>query len=398
MKDSDQKNVYIVSACRTAIGEFGGGFRDVRADDLSVAVAQEAVRRAGIEKGWVEDIIWGECHQQLDQSNTARVMAMKAGFPKEVPGVTISKVCTSAMRAIIFGTQMIRLGDADIILAGGVESMSSAPYALRTARWGQRLQHGVMADTVWEGFTCAIAKTLMGRTAENLVEKYNISRQDQDEIALRSQQNACDAIAQGRFKQEIVPVSVPQKKGPPKIIDTDEHPRPGLTMNDLSNLPPVFKEGGTVTAGNASGINDGAAAVILMSGDKVKELGVKPMAKVVSYSVAAVEAHLMGYGPVPATQKILKQTGLTFDQIDLIEVNEAFAAQYLTVERLLGLPREKTNVNGSGIALGHPVGCTGARITVTLLHEMIRRDSKRGLATLCGMGGVATAIVIERDS
>ncbi len=389
--------VYIVSACRTAIGEFGGGFRDVRSDDLSVVVAQEAVKRAGIEKGWVEDIIWGECHQQLDQSNTARVMAMKAGFPKEVPGVTISKVCTSAMRAIIFGTQMIRLGDADIILAGGVESMSSAPYVLRTARWGQRLQHGVMGDTVWEGFTCAIAKVLMGRTAENLVEKYNISRQEQDEIALRSQQNACDAIAKGRFKQEIVPFPVPQKKGPPKMIDTDEHPRPNLTMNDLSRLPPVFKEGGTVTAGNASGINDGAAAVILMSQKKAKDLGIRPMARIVSYSVAAVEAHLMGYGPVPATQKILKQTGLTLDRIDLIEVNEAFAAQYLTVERLLGLPRERTNVNGSGIALGHPVGCTGARITVTLLHEMIRRDVKRGLATLCGMGGVATGLLIERD-
>jgi len=391
-------DVYIVSACRTAIGEFGGGFRDVRSDDLSVVVAQEAVKRAGIEKGWVEDIIWGECHQQLDQSNTARVMAMKAGFPKEVPGVTISKVCTSAMRAIIFGTQMIRLGDAEIILAGGVESMSSAPYVLRTARWGQRLQHGLMGDTVWEGFTCAIAKMLMGRTAENLVEKYNISRQDQDEIALRSQQNACDAIAKGRFKQEIVPVPVPQKKGPPKMIDTDEHPRPNLTMNDLSRLPPVFKEGGTVTAGNASGINDGSAAVILMSEKKAKAIGIRPMARIVSYSVAAVEAHLMGYGPVPATQKILKQTGLTLDQIDLIEVNEAFAAQYLTVERLLGLPRERTNVNGSGIALGHPVGCTGARITVTLLHEMIRRDAKRGLATLCGMGGVATALLIERNS
>lgn len=207
------RDVYIMSACRTAIGEFGGGLRDVRADDLSVTVAQEAVKRAGIEKGWVDDIIWGECHQQLDQCNTARVMAMKAGFPKEIPGVTINKVCTSAMRAIIFGTQEISLGDAEIVLAGGVEAMSSAPYVLRSARWGQRLQHGVMADTIWEGLTCAIAKVLMGRTAENLAERYNISRQEQDEIALRSQQNACDAIAKGRFKKEIVPVPVPQKKG-----------------------------------------------------------------------------------------------------------------------------------------------------------------------------------------
>jgi acetyl-CoA C-acetyltransferase len=397
MEKSDSRDVYIVSACRTAIGEFGGGLKDVRADDLSVVVAQEAVKRAGIEKSWVEDIIWGECHQQLDQCNTARVMAMKAGFPKEVPGVTINKVCTSAMRAIIFGAQMIRLGDAEVVMAGGVESMSSAPYVLRTARWGQRLQHGVMSDTVWEGFTCAIAKMMMGRTAENLVEKYDISRQEQDEIALRSQQNACDAIAKGRFKEEIVPVSLPQKKGPPKVIDTDEHPRSTLTMNDLAKLPPIFKEGGTITAGNACGINDGAAALILMSKKKVKELGIRPMARITSYSVAGVEAELMGYSPVPAVQKILGRTGLSLNQIDLIEVNEAFAAQYLAVEKLLGLPRERTNVNGSGVALGHPVGCTGARMVVTLIHEMTRRNSKRGLATLCGMGGVATALLVERE-
>ncbi|MGW8182178.1 MAG: acetyl-CoA C-acyltransferase, partial [bacterium] len=280
---------------------------------------------------------------------------------------------------------------------GGVESMSSAPYVLRSARWGQRLQHGVMGDTLWEGLTCAISKVLMGRTAENLVEKYDISRRDQDEIALRSQQNACNAISQGKFKDEIVPVSLPQKKGPPKVMDTDEHPRANLTMEDLARLPPVFKEGGTVTAGNSSGINDGAAALILMSRKKLEESKIKPLAQIVSYSVAAVEAELMGYGPVPAVNKLLKKTGLALDQIDLFEVNEAFAAQYLTVERLLGLAREKTNVNGSGIALGHPVGCTGARITVTLLYEMIRRNAKRGIATLCGMGGVATAILIERD-
>ena len=397
MEKDYSRDAFIISACRTAIGEFGGGFKNIRADDLSVAVAQEAVKRAKIEKGLVEDVIWGECHQQLDQCNTARVMAMKAGFPKEVPGVTISKVCTSAMQALIFGAQMITLGDADTVLAGGVESMSSAPYVLRSARWGQRLQHGVMGDTLWEGLTCAISKVLMGRTAENLVEKYDISRRDQDEIALRSQQNACSAISQGKFKEEIVPVSLPQKKGPPKVMDTDEHPRANLTMEDLAKLPPVFKEGGTVTAGNSSGINDGAAALILMSRKKLEESGIKPLARIVSYAAAGVEAELMGYGPVPAVHKLLKKTGLTLDQIDLFEVNEAFAAQYLAVERLLGLPRERTNVNGSGIALGHPVGCTGARITVTLLYEMIRRSAKRGIATLCGMGGVATAILIERD-
>jgi acetyl-CoA C-acetyltransferase len=391
------REVVIVAGCRTPIGEFGGSFKDIRSDDLSVEVAQEVMKRSGIAKSQVEDVIWGECHQQLDQSNTARVMAMKAGFPKEVSGVTINRVCTSAMQAIIFGTQSIRLGDADVILAGGVEAMSSAPYVLRSARWGQRLRHGTMGDTIWEGFTCAISKILMGRTAENLAEKYNISRQDQDEIALRSQQNACNAIAEGKFREEIVPFSVAQRKGQRKIVDTDEHPRPNMTMENLAKLPPIFKEGGTVTAGNASGINDGAAAVLLMSSKKAKELGIKPMARIVSYAGAAVEAELMGYGPVPAVQKLLEKTGLKVEQIDLFEVNEAFAAQYLAVERLLGLPREKTNVNGSGIALGHPVGCTGARITVTLLYEMIRRDLKRGIATLCGMGGVATAVLIERD-
>jgi len=390
------REVYIVSACRTAIGDFGGVFKNVRAVDLAVPVAQDVVKRAGIEKAMVEDIIWGECHQQLDQCNTARVMGMKAGFPKEVPGVTINKVCTSAMRAIIFGTQQILLGDSDIILAGGVESMSSAPYVLRTARWGQRLQHGQMLDNIFEGFTCAIAKTLMGITAENLADKYGITREEQDTVALRSHENAINAIKTGKFKDEIVPVSVPQKKGNPIIADTDEHPREGLTIEALAKLPAAFKKGGTVTAGNASGIDDGSAAVILMSGERMNKLGLKPLAKVSAYSTAGVEAALMGYGPVPAIEKILKNTGLKISDIDLFEINEAFAAQYIACEKLLDFDREKTNVNGSGIALGHPVGCSGARITVTLLHEMIKRNANRGIASLCGMGGVATAILIER--
>lgn len=392
----EDREVYIVSACRTPLGDFGGVFKDIRADDLAGVVAVEAVNRAGIEKGQVEDIIWGECHQQLDQCNTARVMSQKAGFPNTIPGVTINKVCTSAMQALIYGTQVIKLGDADIILAGGVEAMSSAPMVLRTARWGQRLQHGVMADPVWEGFTCAVAGIMMGMTAENLAEKYDITREQQDEVALRSQQGACEAIETGRFKDEIVPVPVPQRKGDPKMVDTDEHPRPGLKMEDLAKLKPVFKKGGTVTAGNASGINDGAAAMVLMSGAKVKELGLEPMAKISSYALAAVEAELMGYGPVPAMEKVLEKTGLTVDDIDLFEINEAFAAQYIACEKLLKIPREKANVNGSGVALGHPVGCTGTRITVTLLYEMIKRDAKRGMASLCGMGGVATALLIER--
>ncbi len=396
MSAENKRDVVIVSACRTPICELGGGLKNVRADELSITVADEAVKRAGIEKTQVDDVIWGECHQQLDRCNTARVMAMKAGFPKEVSGITINKVCTSAMQALIFGSQAIKLGDADVILAGGVESMSNAPYALRTARWGQRLQHGQMSDTIWEGFTCAISNNIMGMTAENLAVKYEISREEQDEIALRSQQNACAAIDTGKFKEEIVPVVIPQRKKDPKIVDTDEHPRAGLKMEALSKLPTIFKKDGTVTAGNASGINDGAAAMILMSREKAEELGIVPLARISSYATAGVEAELMGYGPVPAVQKLLKKTGLSIEDIDLFEVNEAFAAQYIACERALSLPREKTNVNGSGVALGHPVGCTGTRISVTLLHEMIRRDSKRGIATLCGMGGVATAILVER--
>ncbi len=394
---NNSKDVVIVSACRTPIGDLGGDLKDVRSDALSVVVADEAVKRAGIKKEQVDDVIWGECHQQTDKCNTARVMVMKAGFPKEVSGITINKVCTSAMQAIIYATQAIKLGDADIVLAGGVESMSNAPYVLRTARWGQRLQHGQMSDAIWEGFTCAVSDTIMGNTAENLAEKHNITREEQDEIALRSQQNACKAIEEGKFKDEIIPVSVPQRKGDPKIIDTDEHPRAGLTMEKLAKLPATFKKGGTVTAANASGINDGAAAVILMSREKADELGIKPMATVSAYALAGVEAEIMGYGPVPAIQKVLEKSGLTLDQIDLFEVNEAFAAQYIACERLLGLNREITNVNGSGIALGHPVGCTGTRITVTLLYEMIKRDAKKGIASLCGMGGVATAILVERE-
>jgi acetyl-CoA C-acetyltransferase len=392
----EDREVYIASACRTPLGDFGGQFKGIRADDLSVVVANSAVEKAGIEKDQVEDVIFGECHQQLDQCNTARVMAMKAGFPHTVSGVVINKVCTSAMQALIYGTQNIKLGDADVILAGGVESMSSAPMVLRTARWGQRLQHGVMADPVWEGFSCAVAGIMMGMTAENLAEKYGITREMQDELALRSQKAAVVAMESGRFKDEIVPVPVPQRKKDPKMVDSDEHPRPGLTIEDLAKLKPVFKKGGTVTAGNASGINDGAAAMVLMSGKKIKELGVEPMAKISSYAIAAVEAELMGYGPVPAVKKILAKTGLSIGDIDLFEINEAFAAQYLACEKLLDLPRENTNPNGSGIALGHPVGCTGTRITVTLLHEMIKRDVNRGIASLCGMGGVATAIMIER--
>jgi acetyl-CoA C-acetyltransferase len=390
-------DVYLVSACRSPIGELGGGLKDFRAADLSAVVARDAVNRAGIRETDIDEVIWGECHQQADQCNTARVMSMKAGFPKEAQGVTVNKVCTSAMQAIIYGVQNIRLGDAHTIVAGGVESMSSAPYVLRTARWGQKLKHGTMGDTLWEGFTCGIANMIMGETAENLARKYNIRRDEQDEVAVRSHHNASEAISQGKFGEEIVPISIPQRGKAPKIVDRDEHPRPGLTMEDLSKLKPIFAEGGTVTAGNSSGINDGAAAVVLMSGSRVKELGLEPLGRVAGYAYGGVEPELMGYGPVPAVKRVLEKIGLGLEDIELVEVNEAFAAQYLAVEKLLGLDRNRTNVNGSGIGLGHPVGCTGARIVVTLVHEMRRRGVRWGLATLCGMGGVATAVVLERE-
>jgi acetyl-CoA C-acetyltransferase len=396
MEKRGSRDVYIVGACRTAIGEFGGMYRTLRSADLAAVVLKEAVKRAGIEKRQVDEIVLGECHQQQDQTNVARVATVKAGFPDAVPGFTINKVCTSGMQAIMLGAQAIALNDYDIVLAGGVECMSAAPYVLRTARWGQKLQHGKMLDSIIEGFLCNMSGILMGMTAENLAEKYHITREEQDTIALRSQQNACRAIEEGRFREEIVPVEIKKKNGETTICDTDEYPKRGMQMADLAKLPTVFKKGGTVTAGNACGINDGAAAVVLMSGEKMEQLGIEPMARIAAYSTAGVEPELMGYGPVPATEKLLKKSGLSMDQIDLIEVNEAFAAQYIACERLLNLPREITNVNGSGISLGHPVGATGARITVTLLHELIKRGGKRGLATLCGSGGVATSLLIER--
>lgn len=389
-------DVVIVGACRTPIGNFGGAFKDLRSNSLSVIVLQELVKRTGIDKSIVDDVIWGECHQQADQTNIARVAAIQAGFPKEVTGVTINRVCTSAMQAIVYGTQAIQLKDAEVIIAGGVESMSSAPYVLRTARWGQRLRHGQMLDTVWEGFTCGACGTLMGMTAENLAQKYGISREEQDEIALRSNQNASKAIEVGKFKDEIVPVPIPQRNREMKLIDTDERPRNDLSMESLASLPPVFKEGGTVTAGNSSGINDGSAGVVLMSEGKARDFGIKPMARILGYAGGGCEPELMGFSPVPATRKLLEKTGLTLKDIDLFEVNEAFAGQYLAVEKALGLDRARVNVNGSGVALGHPVGCTGARIVVTLLYEMIRRNCNLGLATLCGLGGVGLALALQR--
>ncbi len=391
-----QKEVVIVSAVRTPVGDFGGVFREVSALQLGKAAVEEAVRRAeGLEKEQVEEVIFGCCCQRSDEPNIARCILLECGFPVQTTGFTIQRQCSSAMQAIASAYQEIVLGDAEIVVAGGVESMSTAPYVLKGARWGQRLQHGEMTDYLWEMLTDPFYKILMGETAERLADKYGINREEQDEIAARSNLNAIAAIDSGRFREEIVPVAVSSRRGE-IIADTDEHPRRDISIETLSRLKPVFRKNGTVTAGNSSGLNDGAAAVVVMSADKAALLGLNPLARIVSYAWAGVEPDLMGYGPVPATRRALQKANLTLDQMELIELNEAFAAQYLACEKLLELDRTIVNVNGSGVGLGHPVGCTGARIIVTLLHEMARRHNRLGLATLCVGGGMGMAMIFER--
>jgi len=389
------RNVVVASAVRTAIGTFGGTLRDYPSIDLMGLVVREAVARAGVAPETIGDVIVGQCMQRTDESPSGRLAALKAGLPIEVPGLTIHRNCASAMQSVIYGAQQIMLGDMDVVVAGGVEVMSRVPYVLKDARWGKRLQHGVMSDGIWDGLTDPYCGLIMGLTAENLAEKYSISREEQDEVALRSHNNAEKATLSGLFKEEIMPVEIPQKKGNPVVFDKDEHYRSGMTMDQLSKLKPSFKPDGTVTAGNASGINDAAAALVLVAEERASDLGVTPIARLRGYGLAAVEPELMGYGPVPATRQALKRTGLKLDDIELIELNEAFAAQYLACEKLLGLNRDITNVNGSGIALGHPVGCTGARIIVSLLHEMKRRGNRLGLATLCVGGGMGQATIWE---
>ncbi|MQL51084.1 acetyl-CoA C-acyltransferase [Desulfofundulus thermobenzoicus] len=390
------EDVVIVAAARTAIGDFGGAFRDMLPHQLAVPVIQEVLKRAGITGDMVDEVILGNCAQRTDEPNVARTAALVAGLPVQVTGMTIQRQCSSGMQAIVSAYQQILTGDAEIVVAGGTECMSSVPYVLKNARWGLRLQHGEMTDALWEMLTDPIHHILMGETAERLADKYGITREEQDEIALRSHRNAVRAIEEGRFQEEIVPVAVPRRKGPPQVVDRDEHPRPDVTMEKLAGLKPTFRKNGTVTAGNASGLNDGAAAVVVMPASKARELGIKPLARIVSHARAGVEPDLMGYGPVPAIKKALKRAGLTLGDIQLIELNEAFAAQYLACEKLLGLNREITNVNGSGVGLGHPVGCTGARIVVTLLYEMARRNLRLGLASLCVGGGMGMAMVLER--
>ncbi len=389
------KAVYLVAPVRTAIGSFGGIFKDIPANELAMTPVKETIRQAGIDPGELDDVIFGNCFMRTDEPNIARVTALKSGIPHHVPGVTIQRQCSSSMQAAVFGAQQIMVGEADMVLVGGVESMSTAPYVLKDARWGKRLMHSQMTDTVWEGLTCPNTGLIMGITAENLADKYEISREEQDEVALTSHHRAAAAAESGRFGDEIVPVERTDRRGRVTVFDKDEHIRPDITAEGLAKLRPTFKKDGTVTAGNSSGLNDGATAAILVSEEKANKLGLKPIARFVANAVAGVEPELMGYGPVPATKKALERAGMTLDQMELVELNEAFAAQYLACEKLLELNREITNVNGSGIGLGHPVGATGLRLIVSLSKEMKRRGNKYGLATLCVGGGMGKTVILE---
>lgn len=391
------REVVIASAARTALGSFGGSLKDVPAAELGAIVIKEAVKRAGINPEQVEEVVMGNVIQAGLGQNVARQATLKARLPNEVPAMTINKVCGSGLRTVALAAQMIKAGDADIVVAGGMENMSAAPYVLDKARWGQRMGDGKLVDTMikdalWDAFN----NYHMGVTAENIAEQWGLTREMQDEFSAASQAKAEAAIKAGKFKDEIVPVVIPQRKGDPIVFDTDEFPRFGTTVEKLAKLKPAFVKDGTVTAGNASGINDGAAAFVVMSAEKAAELGVKPLAKIVSYGSKGLDPAIMGYGPFHATKKALEAANLTVEDMDLIEANEAFAAQSLAVAKDLNFDMSKVNVNGGAIALGHPVGASGARILTTLLYEMEKRDAKRGLATLCIGGGMGTALIVER--
>lgn len=390
------REVVIVSAVRTAIGKFGGALKDVPAVDLGAIVIKEALNRVNIKGELVDEVVMGNVVQAGLGQNVARHALVKAGLPVEVPGFTINMVCGSGLRAVSLAAQMIRSGDADIIVAGGMENMSLAPYILPTTRWGQRMGNGEIIDSmVNDALTDSFEGYHMGITAENIAEQWGITREMQDEFSAVSQQKAEVAIKAGKFKDEIVPVVIKTKKGE-IVFEEDEFPRFGSTKESLGKLKPSFKKDGTVTAGNASGINDAAAALVIMSAEKAEELGLKPMAKILSYGSRGLDPSIMGYGPFYATKKALEAANITIEDLDLIEANEAFAAQSLAVAKDLNFDMSKVNVNGGAIALGHPVGCSGARILTSLLYEMQKRDAKKGLATLCIGGGMGTAIILER--
>ncbi|GKU32085.1 acetyl-CoA C-acetyltransferase [Clostridium folliculivorans] len=391
------KDVVIVSAVRTAIGAYGKTLKDVPAVDLGAVVIKEAVKRAGIKPELISEVIFGNVLQAGLGQNPARQAAVKAGLPVEIPALTLNKVCGSGLRSISLAAQIIKAGDAEVIVAGGMENMSAAPFILENARWGYRMGHNNLVDEmIRDGLWDAFNDYHMGVTAENVAEQWNVTREEQDEFSLSSQKKAEEAIKSGQFKEEIVPVVIKTKKGE-IIFDTDEFPRFGNTIEALTKLKPIFKENGTVTAGNASGLNDGAAALVIMSADKAKELGIKPLAKIASYGSAGLDPAIMGYGAFYATKAALDKVNLKAEDLDLIEANEAYASQSIAIAKDLNLDMSKVNVNGGAIALGHPIGASGARILVTLLHAMKNKDAKRGLATLCIGGGQGTAMIVERE-
>ena len=390
------REVVIASAVRTAIGKIGGSLLPLSAPELGAIVIKEALKRANVPGEKVDEVIFGNVLQAGLGQNPARQASIKAGLPIEVPAFTVNKVCGSGLKCVELAAQSILAGDNDIVVAGGMESMSNAPFVTRgKARWGLRMGDSKLVDVmIKDGLWDAFNTYHMGITSENVAEKFGVTREDQDEVSARSQQRAIAAIKSGAFKDEIVPVTIKTKKGE-TVFDTDEFPREGTTTEILAKLRPAFKQGGTVTAGNASGLNDGAAALVIMSAEKAQELGIKPMAKILSYASAGVDPAIMGIGPIPASRKALSKAGLEVKDLDLIEANEAFAAQFVEVGRELNFDPDKVNVNGGAIALGHPIGASGARILVTLLYALKNRDKKLGLATLCIGGGMGTSAVVE---
>ena len=389
--------VVIVAAVRTPIGSFGGSLKDISTVDLGSLVIKNAIERAGLEPEQVDEVIMGNVLGAGLGQNVARQMSVYAGVPVTSPAFTINKVCGSGLKAVQLAVQAVLCGDAEVVVAGGAENMSQAPYILPNQRWGSRMGNATVVDTMLrDGLTDGFEDYHMGITAENVAEQYGITREDQDSFALQSQKCAVAAVEAGRFKEEIVPVEIPQRRGEPLVFDTDEFPRKDVSLEGLSKLRSAFQKDGSVTAGNSSGINDGAAAVVVMSAEKAKELGVPVLATIKSYASAGLDPKVMGCGPIYASRKALEKAGLTVADLDLVESNEAFAAQACAVAKELNLDLEKVNVNGGAISLGHPIGASGCRILVTLLHEMQKRDAKRGLATLCIGGGMGTALIVER--
>ena len=390
-------DVVVISGARTPVGRFGGGFKDFSAVDLGAVVIKAALEKANLEPNMVDEVILGNNYQLTHEGYTARLASLKAGIPEEVPAIAINRQCSSGLEAINIAVQLIKTGEVDIVVAGGTENMSQVPYLVRyNARWeGLRLGNSTLEDALLSGLDCPVNHYQMGVTAENVADRYSITREEQDEMALSSHMRAVAATNNGHFTN-MVPVSVPQRRGDPVIVDQDEHPRPDTTLEGLAQLRTAFKKDGTVTAGNASGINDGAAAVVLMSSEKAKELGLKPKLRWVSRGVAGVDPAYMGVGPIPSVTKALDKAGMKLDDIDLVELNEAFAAQAIPCMRELGMDIEKTNVNGSGISLGHPIGATGAILTVKLMDELERQDAEEGLVTMCVGGGQGVATIFER--